>query len=293
MTRADLKYRISDGRTRRPAAGSVAACVVLTVLLTSTTFAAEPAPAKPPVDGAILTAGDGKLIPGGAADLWFFELVADVNTVNGPIVAGTRFELLPCTTLEAMVADVNDRFTPLYRLTARVTRYSGKSFLFPSYFLPLSKPKSGESTPEPGHPPVLRPPVNTSEPDPELTIPQEVLDKLKERQFVRGAHRKSGDTPGPPSQKSPARTLADAVGKITPASPGHYVFVPDAFGWSVGGTRYELLPCLMLEQTLQMQAASPEPLRFSVVGLVTEFKGRKYLLLQRVIRAYGHGNFIK
>ena len=71
------------------------------------------------------------------------------------------------------------------------------------------------------------------------------------------------------------------------------MFVPDAFGWNVGKTRYELLPCGVLEQALQTQAASPERIRFSVAGLVTEFKGKKYLLLQRTIRAYGHGNFVK
>ena len=116
---------------------------------------AQPGPAKPLLDGTVLTGADGKLVPGGADDRWFFELVADVNSISGPVTAGTRFELLPCTTLELLIADVNDRYTPTYRLSARVTRYEGKSFLFPTYYLPLSKSKSAGSADEEKGQPML------------------------------------------------------------------------------------------------------------------------------------------
>jgi hypothetical protein len=32
-------------------------------------------------------------------------------------------------------------------------------------------------------------------------------------------------------------------------------------------------------------------MRFNVAGLVTEFQGRKYLLLQRAFVVYNYGNF--
>jgi len=286
------------------ATASLIVCAAFFVVLPSMSRGAQPGPAKPLLDGTVLTGADGKLVPGGADDRWFFELVADVNSISGPVTAGTRFELLPCTTLELLIADVNDRYTPTYRLSARVTRYEGKSFLFPTYYLPLSKSKSaGSADEEKGQPHALREPAKGSEPDPELAIPQEVIDKLKDRRFVRGSQRESGkSTAGPELRKSPAYMLVDAIGRIEaagappasglqpPAWP-RYTFIPDAFGWNVSGTRYELLPCSMLEQALQKQAASPESIRFSVAGLVTEFKGRKYLLLQRAIRAHGYGNF--
>lgn len=272
------------------------------VLLSSTSHGAQPSPARPLLDGTVLAGADGKLVPGGADDRWFFELVADVNSISGPVTAGTRFELLPCTTLELLITDVNDRYTPTYRLSARVTRYEGKSFLFPTYYLPLSKSKSaGPADEEKGQPHALREPAKDSEPDPELAIPQEVIDKLKDRRFVRGPQHEGGkSTAGPESRKSPAYMLVDAIGRIEAATSslqlpasGRYMFIPDAFGWSVSRTRYELLPCSMLEHALRTQAVSPEPIRFSVAGLVTEFKGKKYLLVQRAIRAYGHGNFVK
>jgi len=274
----------------------------LLILLPVTSRGAQQNPVRPLADGTFLPGADGKLIAGGAADVWLFELIADANSVYGPVAAGTRFELLPCATLEQLIADVNDRHAPTYRLSARVTRFRDKSFLLSMYYLPLSKLKTAES---PGAQDkelqTLQGPVRSGQGDPELTIPQEVAEKLKDRRVVRGLQRESGK---PASPIASSRMLVDALGRIeraaAPAAAGlqppasdRFVFVPDGFGWNVGRTRYELLPCGVLEQALQMQTASPDRIRFNVAGLVTEFKGRKYLLLQRAIRAYGQGNLVK
>jgi len=299
MRKADFKSQISEWQAHHAIGISLILCSAVLMLLPSTGQDASQNPAKPPADGTFLAGVDGKLTAG---DTWLFELAADANSVNGPITAGTRFELLPCATLELWIADVNDRYAPTYRLSARVTRFHGKSFLFPTYYLPLSKlkdAKSGGAQDEGSQ--TLRQTAGSGEPDPDLAIPQEVVEKLKDRRMVRGPQRESGK---PGFQKGPDHTLVDAIGRIEPAAgpvasslqppaSDRFVFIPDAFGWNVSGTRYELLPCAVLEQALQRQAASPEPIRFSVAGLVTEFKGKKYLLLQRAIRAYGHGNFVK
>jgi hypothetical protein len=300
MRKADFKSQISEWRSRHVATISLVACSALLFSMSPASFGVQQNPAKPPADGTFLAGVDGKLMAG---DTWLFELVADADSVNGPVSAGTQFELLPCATLELLIADVKDRYAPTYRLSARVTRFRGKSFLFPTYYLPLSKLKGAESPDAPNKgSQALREPARSGGPDPDLAIPQEVVEKLKDRRMVRGPQRESGK---PGFQKGPDHTLVDAIGRIEPAagpvasslqppaSADRFVFVPDAFGWNVSGTRYELLPCGVLEQALQRQAASPEPIRFSVAGLVTEFKGKKYLLLQRVIRAYGHGNFVK
>lgn len=266
--------------------------------MSSTGLGAQQSPAKPLADGTVLPSVDGKLIAAATGDTWLFELVADANSIRGPVAAGTRLELLPCATLELLIADVNDRYAPTYRLSAHATRFRGKSFLLPTYYLPLSKLKSaGPPDRQDKGPEALQGPAGSGRSDPELTIPQEVVEKLKDRRMARGPQREDGK---PESRKGQDRTLVDIVGRIEPAASGlqpsasdRFVFVPDDFGWSLRGTRYELLPCGVLEQALQRQAASPEPLRFGVAGLVTEFKGKKYLLPQRAIRAYGHGNFVK
>jgi len=302
VNRADLKSRISEGQSRHAARVSLIVSAALLILLPLTSRGAQQSPAKPLADGTVLPNVDGKLIAGGASDAWLFELIADANSVYGPVAAGTRFELLPCATLEQLIADVNDRYAPTYRLSARVTRFRDKSFLLPMYYLPLSKLKNAES---PGvqdkQSQTLPGSARSGQGDPELKIPQEIAEKLKDRRMVRGPQRESGK-PTVPAASS--RMLVDALGRIeraaAPAASGlqppasdRFVFVPDGFGWNVGRTRYELLPCGVLEQALQTQAASPDRIRFNVAGLITEFKGRRYLLLQRAIRAYGLGIFVR
>ncbi|NIO32744.1 MAG: hypothetical protein GTN75_13250, partial [Gemmatimonadetes bacterium] len=92
-------------------------------------------------EATVLDGVDGMVVPTDANDGWFFELTADVNTVNARAAAGTRLPLLPSAILERLIVDVNDRYTPRYRLTAYVTQYQGRDYLFPTYYLPLSKLK--------------------------------------------------------------------------------------------------------------------------------------------------------
>jgi hypothetical protein len=297
MKKLNLRSQISDWQSCRAVITALVVCTTVFILMCSISHGAQQTPAKPVADGTILTSADGRLIAGG--DAWSFELIADTNSISGLVTTGTRFELLPCRTLELLIADVNDRYAPTYRLAARVTRFRGKGFLFPTYYLPLSKLKSATSSGiQSEGPRILPETAKNGQGDPELTIPKEVAEKLRNRRMVRGPQRKGGQSE---LKRALDRMLVDAIGRIEPVtsdlqpptSPDRFVFVPDAFGWNIDKTRYELLPCGVLEQALQTQTASPEPIRFNVAGLVTEFKGKQYLLLQRTIRAYGHGNFVK
>ena len=59
---------------------------------------------------------------------------------------------------------------------------------------------------------------------------------------------------------------------------------PYALGWNVSDDRYELLPCAASSnRPCRLQRSSMEPIRFNVAGLVTQFRGRQYLLLQRAV----------
>jgi len=223
---------------------------------------------------------------------------------------------LPCKTLEQLIADVNDRYTPRYRLSARVTRYEGTNCLLPTYFLPLSKFKEEEQTQDAGtvtreEKPRVEPGLQPA--DPELTIPPEILEKLKNQRPLRGPLRKPSDrqTGGPPDRR-PDRMLVNRVGLIEPedveaskrtsvealadarihtSTLPRFYFTPYALGWNVSPVRYELLPCSVLERALQMQHGTIESMRFNVAGLVTEFQGKRYLLLQRATPVYNYGNF--
>jgi hypothetical protein len=248
------------------------------LLAVGATFSAQPSIRKLLPDGTVLDSLDGSLIAD-ANGTWIFESSVDANSISGPVAAGTRLELLPSAILEILIADVNDRCTPTYRLSGQVTAYRGQNFFWPTYYLPLSKLK--EAGPADTQGTSVTAPRKGMEPE----IPPEVLAKLKERRAPRGPA-----SPQSPQMQSPASLLVDVVGRIG-IGPDGPVFTPDAYGWNISRTSYRLLPCGVLEQTLQRQAAAPEPLRFNVAGLITQFKDQKYLLLQRATRAYDYGDF--
>jgi hypothetical protein len=300
-----------------------------------TALSAQPAAPKLLPETAVLDRVDGRLLRVDANEgpqtqdsafgnpgTWLFELTMEVKTPEYLLTAGTRFVLLPSVTLGRLVADVNDRVAPRYRLTARVTLYRGKNYLFPTYYLPLSKFKD-DKTPEgegqktedsATNPPsaIMSPPASTGgrhpqSKEPELAVPPEILEKLKKQRPLRGP-RRGAEAETKPIQAPAEQVLVDGVGRIESSqlsvvssqSPtvnrqlstaSSWVFVPYALGWNVSDVRYELLPCTALEEALRRQKGTLDPIRFNVAGLVTEFQGRKYLLLQRAIVVYNYGNF--
>lgn len=289
----------------------------LLLLAAGVVFAAQPAARKLLPETAVLERVDGKLLHVDANDTWLFELTMEVKTSDYRLVPGTRFVLLPSTILGRLVADVNDRVAPRYRLSARVTLYRGNNYLLPTYYLPLSKFKSekgaeeGEQKPEASEPnpqPAIRNPQSKG---PELAIPPEILEKLKKQRPLRGP-RRSVEAQTKPIPEAADQVLVDCVGRIESRRVGYahhtsnaeqakdgghsppydsWVFVPYALGWNVSDVRYNLLPCTALEEALRRQKGALDPMRFNVAGLVTEFQGQKYLLLQRAIVVYNYGNF--
>lgn len=290
-------------------------CSFLFVLLLTAGpgLGAQPTARQPLPGTAVLDRVDGRLLHVDANDTWLFELTMDVKTPDYRLPVGTRFVLLPSATLGRLVADVNDRFAPRYRLSARVTRFQEKNYLYPTYYLPLSKFKDDKSPEDAGQRTEGNGPKPKSAiPDPqsvvpELAIPPEVLEQLKKQRPLRGP-RKATEAQKPPVQVPLERVLVNCVGRIGNSqfsalssrsstvngqlsTANSWVFLPYALGWNLNNIRYELLPCTALEEALQKQAQVLDPIRFNVAGLVTEFRGKKYLLLQRAIIVYNYGNF--
>lgn len=246
-------------------------------------------------EGTVLDSVDGAIVRADSNDVWRFEVTRDVNDTDVQLPAGTWFELLPSVTLGDLLVDANDRMTPRYRLTGQVTLYRQTNFLLAGYYLPLSKlkdpnePAGREASPEPAEAAARA--AQDARPD-EMAVPPEILERLRDRRAVRGPQRQRRDkavrAAGP--KRVPNRVLVDTVGFIEQRQ-GRLEFVPDALGRNVSDLQYELLPCRALEEVERRMAASPERIRFKVAGLVTGYRGKKYLLLQRVIREYNHGNF--
>jgi hypothetical protein len=304
----------------------VAFCVVAGPSAGSSGMRAVREPVLP--DGTVLMAVDGRLTradtnaPYGS-DKWFFEFDSETSVGPATLKAGTKLELLPSATLQHMLDDANRRHpTSLlrakapgtdqpasssadaassYRLKARVTQYRGVNFLYPTSFLaigestPLAAP--GDSQPPPerssAQQDLHKPSIDDS--NDAVVIPQDVMDRLRGPKIERKANEQDRrHSPGKPKRDSP---LTDRIGFVTAAGPRprrqweNLGFLLDSLGRKLERDRFRLLPCEALEWAERKQSAEPDRLRFKIAGVATEYKGKKYLLLQRIVRARSHRNF--
>ena len=251
----------------------------ISLALVASAFGAEAARRHLFRDGFSLAGVDGKLVTQDSNDKCFFEFDSNVSDDKSTIKAGSNIELLPSAALEKMIADVKERSSASYRLWGRVTKYKGRNFIFPIYFLPLSKiehPQPKQSQQQ------ERPAIN--EPNDALTIPEEIVKRLTARKIIRTEQLKKG------LELKQDCILADRTGFIR-ESGREVRFVLDALGRNIQQVSFRLLACGALEQAQRKQSAELERLRFKVAGIVTKYKGQNHLLLQRARRVYSHGNF--
>ncbi len=239
-------------------------------------------------EGTMLKSVDGIIQPTDSSGVWRFKVTEDINDVAPKVPAGSTFPLLPSATLETLIIDANDRDLPRYRLTGQITQYQGANFLWVNYYVPLSKLKEGIEAP-PDANAVTTELEATAE---DLEVPEAIAERLRNQRAARAPLRPAAQrAPTENARKKPVtHVLVDAVGFIK-QRPGYSVFVPNALGRNVAREEYGLLPCRALERAEQRVAAWPEPVRLQIAGVVTEYRGKKYLLLQRVIRDYNYGNF--
>jgi hypothetical protein len=236
-------------------------------------------------DGFGLTGVDGKLssadpLRSEASGKWFFEFDSEVSDDTGQILAGSIIELLPSTALEKITADAQKRAEANYRLWGNVTKYKGSNFIFPIYFLPVSpaedQNKAGESS---------KVKIAINEPNDVLAIPEEIVSKLKTRRVLRQEQLKEG------MQLKQDYVLADRTALLDKQAGDEPVVTLDALGRNIPQVSLRLLPCEVLERAQREQSAEADPVRFKIAGILTQYKGEYYLLLQKAIQAYSHENF--
>jgi len=164
---------------------------------------------------------------------------------------------------------------------------------------PAEFPSSKEREPE----------RDINEPNDILNIPQEVIEKLKSKRVVQpsvggpeevnNVEQTSGVVEGREVEPKPEgrpefkqdAILADRTALLVRQDDGGLAFVLDALGRNAPVASLRLLPCEALEMTEQQQFVEPEPVPFKIAGIMTKYKGRYYLLLQKATRVYNYGNF--
>lgn len=256
--------------------------ILLSVFFVSLAVCAGAARRTPLRDGFGLAGVDGKLID--TDGKWFFELYSEVSDDRGRISAGSAIELLPSSTLEKMTEEVKGRSEASYRLWGNVTEYSGRNFIFPVYFLPITAAdEQTETEGSEASQQKTRIPVN--EPNDILTMPEEIVGKLKTRRVLRREQLKEG------LELKEDSILVDRTALVRKNSDGEPELVLDALGRNIQQVSIKLLSCKVLERAQYEQSKEPDPIRFKIAGIITQFQGEYYLLLQRATRAYSHENF--
>jgi hypothetical protein len=238
-------------------------------------------------DSFVLRNIEGRLIKQNK-DLWLFDTNSPSSNKKERPDIKEMLEILPSSALDSVTVDANLSDIDC-RLWGRVTKYKGRNFIFPTYFLPLSEANqpslTSQQSQEENEPAI-------TEPNDELLIPKEILDKLKTRRPIR-----SSGVVGERSEKKikikQNFVLVNRTGFLEKCADGSMIFKLNALGRSIQQEVIKLLPCEVLELAEQIQSAEPDPIRFAIAGIVTEYKGCKYLLLQRATRVYSHGNFGK
>lgn len=216
---------------------------------------------------------------------WDFELESELADGQVVLPAGTRLMILPSAALEAIIADTNSRTDPSYRIWGTATKYEKQNFIFMIHFLALSKVRQPTAKSE--SPPSEKVTVTINEPNDMLAIPDDIIKKLKTRNSVQPYEIKKA------IELKEDFLLVDRAGYFIKDKDGGFHFVPDGLGKEISNLSFRLLPCQILEQVCLTQQAELERLRFRVSGLVTQYDGKSYILLQKAIRLYGHGNFGK
>lgn len=231
-------------------------------------------------DGIMVSGIDGKLVEDDSNDVYYLKIDSDIKDDKSVIRSGAEIELLPSVSLEKMVArwqkeDPNSGF----RIWGRVTSYGNKNYIYPFYSQQTSVTAIDSNSQETSLP--------LEDPNDPLQLPPDILEKLRSRKIIRSVEQIAN------IDIEQDQILTDRTGFIRQNAEGDFIFEFDSIGRNIERFSIELLPCQALQRAVSQQADEIDPARFKVSGTITKFRNKYYLLLQRAVQTYSHGNFTR
>ncbi len=219
-------------------------------------------------------------------DKWVFVIDSDISDGFAVIKAGQPVELIPSSTLETIIAGAEKTQNKTgIKLWAIVTKYDEKNYLFAWYFIPMTdiaKPEIEKTE----SPPAKQQTQNQKMPKDDSIIPDDIMAMLKPRRVVNLAKLKEL------LETEKNALLVDRTGYLLDKK-GQKIFQIDSLGRKLQDMSFKLLPCEVLEWTEYKISTSINPNRYRIAGTVTKFNGEYYMLLQRAVKTYSHGNFVR
>ncbi len=248
---------------------------VILVLFSSVAVAAigkSPPPRQVALrDGFVIDGLDGKV--SAQHDNWYFAVFEPLTDGQGVLAAGSGVRILPSSMLVKLAAAVSAESRD-FRIWGKFTKYRNKNFIYLSYFLPVAEVNQLDVEPA------------IADANEEKIIPDDVLALLRPKRTINLAELRK-----PLSTESDA-IIADRTGFLRKDANDFY-FDFDAIGRNIDSLSLPLLKCEALEVMAEQQSVSTIPMRFQISAIVTNYKGKNYMLLQRATRTYGHGNFVR
>ncbi|OHB55449.1 MAG: hypothetical protein A2Y07_07685 [Planctomycetes bacterium GWF2_50_10] len=221
---------------------------------------------------------------------WMCTFDEEITDTKNKIAPGQSLEMLASSALERVIASMSSSNVGEFRLWGTITKYQGSNYVYPMILLPVTEsPAAAEPNqlaesagPEPNAP-------DFADPNDKISIPKEVLERLKPRRTVDLQKLVEGTI----SVTNEDVVFTERSGFIHQDYMKNYVFVPDGLGRSVQMVSLRVLPNAALANALKVQSSEPDRVRFKATGMLTRFDGQYYILLSRATRQYSHGNFAR
>jgi hypothetical protein len=222
---------------------------------------------------------------------WVFRSDERMFDGSQTVKAQSPIEMLPSSMLEKLTADINGKNGKEVkrldvRLQANVTKYQGKNYLYATSYIPISQSKKVPEAEAAKKADRLKQVEKNVEGDSILS--SEIKNLLKPDWSPDLAQKKKRDNVDVADDYSmPSRTGFFIV------KDGVKYFQLDSLGRKIDRNAYRLLPCSAFGAAERARYTMPGRKRYVISGTVTVYKGQKYLLAQRIVRTYNHGNFAR
>lgn len=205
--------------------------------------------------------------------------------------AKSPIEILASSMLEKLTADISGKNGKEIksldvRLQANVMKYQDKNYLYATSYIPISQSKKTPEVQAAEKADQLKQAEKDDKEDSILS--DEVKNLLKPDWSPDLSQKKKRDKVDVKDDYSmPSRTGFFIV------KDGVKYFQLDSLGRKINRNAYRLLPCSVFDAAEKARYTMPGRKRYVISGTVTVYKGQKYLLPQRIVRTYNHGNFAR
>jgi len=275
----------------------LAAILAICLIVTGASFARslvqiQPEDAPPPkplvlVDGYPFNGENGLLKFSEENNKWVFVIDDEQTDGRAIVEAGKPLELIISSMLEKMTANMDKNSSAAIRLWAKVTKYHDKNYAFPWYYIPMTDLPGEQQTQDPDQQQETPQQQQQDEDEQDDSIiPADVMTLLKPKRVVNLAKLREV------VQAEGNAMLAERTGFIV-EKDGQKILQIDSLGRNVDEMSFKLLPCEVLEWSEHKMSRYANPLRFRISGIVTMYQNEYYMLLERAVRAYNHGNFVR